>query len=176
MQSMIHVLLLVLWTVEVTSFVPRCRRPAGREYHVSPVRATLFEDEEEMIPIAEHYIRAKYKAVVASRDHSKCDKDDAREILQDVLPPVTKEELDQEVDNIISSISSNNAQAQGSGDGIDEDDLTKAIVQNSYWQSAGDLVVSSVFFAAILFSKEANKNKKMRSCMLCCLTVGVVPF
>lgn len=114
-----------------------------------PVREDLFVDEEEIIPIAENYIHAKYKSCAESHGHSKCDKEDAREVLRSVLPPVTPEELDDEVTNTLGIIMQN---PKNSEDSIDEDDFVKAIVQNSYWRSAGNLVVKELMFLDALYN------------------------
>ena len=45
-----------------------------------------------MIPVAEAYIHAKYKSVAASHGHAVATKDDVREVLHSILPPVTPAE------------------------------------------------------------------------------------
>jgi len=114
-----------------------------------PVREDIFVDEEEMIPIAENYVHAKYKSCAESHGHKKCDKEDAREVLRSVLPPVSPEELEEEVSNTLSLILQN---PKNSDDNIDEDDFVKAIVQNSYWREAGNLVVKELMFLDALYS------------------------
>jgi hypothetical protein len=81
------------------------------------------DDEEEIVPIAEHYLRAKYRAVRQSHGHTICDKEDAKEILRSVLPPVTPEELDDEVSKTLSLFP---------GDNIAEDDFVSALMGNTY--------------------------------------------
>jgi len=109
----------------------------------------LFEDDEDMIPVAEAYIRAKYKQVAASRDHAVCNKDDVREVLHSILPPVTPEELEKEEEVLLKSLL---VQKQNSADAIDEDDFTDAIVRNSYWREAGDIVVKELMYFDSLHS------------------------
>lgn len=103
----------------------------------------LFKDDEDMIPIAEAYIHAKYKQVAASHGHTVANKDDVREVLHSVLPPVTPEELEKEEESILQSLLSHK---QNSADAIDEDDFVKSIVQNSYWREAGDIVVKELMY------------------------------
>jgi hypothetical protein len=109
----------------------------------------LFDDDQDMIPIAENYIHSKYQTVAASHGRSKCDKDDAREVLQAVLPPVTPAELEGEVTKICSIIMKN---PKNSATAIEEDDFVKAIVQNTYWEEAGDLVVKELMYLDSLYS------------------------
>ncbi|KAL7529332.1 hypothetical protein ACHAXR_002908 [Thalassiosira sp. AJA248-18] len=109
----------------------------------------LFEEDEEMIPIAEAYIHAKYKQVAASHGHAVANKDDVREVLHSILPPVTPEELEKEEEAIIKSLLSHK---QNSPDKIDEDDFVKSIAKNSYWRDAGDIVVKELMYFDSLHS------------------------
>ena len=101
----------------------------------------LFEDDEEMIPVAEAYIHAKYKQVTSSHGHKVATKDDVRGVLHSILPPVTLEELQKEEESIITDILSHK---QNTPDAIDEDDFVKSIFNNSYWKEAGDIVVKEL--------------------------------
>ena len=101
----------------------------------------LFEDDEEMIPVAEAYIHAKYKQVTSSHGHRVATKDDVRGVLHSILPPVTLEELQKEEESIITDILSHK---QNTPDAIDEDDFVKSIFNNSYWKEAGDIVVKEL--------------------------------
>ena len=105
--------------------------------------ATLFEDDEEMIPVAKNYIHAKYKQVAASHGHAVANKEDVREVLHSILPPVTPEELEREETAILNSLLSHK---QNSADAIDEDDFVESIMRNSYWDSAGDIVVKELMY------------------------------
>ena len=101
----------------------------------------LFEDDEEMIPVAEAYIHAKYKQVTSSHGHKVATKDDVRGVLHSILPPVTLEELQKEEESIITDLLSHK---QNNPDAIDEDDFVKSIFNNSYWKEAGDIVVKEL--------------------------------
>ena len=105
--------------------------------------STLFEEDEEMIPVAKNYIHAKYKQVAASHGHSVANKEDVREVLHSILPPVTPEELEREETSILNSLLSHK---QNSADAIDEDDFVESIMRNSYWDSAGDIVVKELMY------------------------------
>ena len=102
-----------------------------------------------MIPIVEKYIHAKYKQCAESHGHKVCDVDDAREVLRSLLPPVTKEELDEEVTKTLSLIMEN---PENSAESINEDCFVKAIAQNSYWRAAGSLVVKELMYFDALHS------------------------
>jgi hypothetical protein len=142
----ISVSLIVLSLLSTTeAFVPHSR-PAFALSKLSAVSRDveeLFEDEEEIIPIAENYLRAKYRAAIAVAGHDICEQGDAKEILRTILPPVTLEELDKEVSNTLS---------QFSGDKIAEDDFVSALIENSYWQSAGSLVVKELIYFDALYA------------------------
>ena len=103
----------------------------------------LFDEDEEMIPVAEAYIHAKYKQVAASNGHAVANKDDIRKVLHGILPPVTSNELEKEEEAILKSLLSH---TQNSADAIDEDDFVKYIFKNSYWNEAGDIVVKELIY------------------------------
>ena len=110
---------------------------------VNRLSSTLFEDDEDMIPVAKHYIHAKYKQVATSHGHAVANKEDVREVLHSILPPVTPEELEREETSILNSLLSHK---QNSADAIDEDDFVESIMRNSYWDSAGDIVVKELMY------------------------------
>jgi hypothetical protein len=108
----------------------------------------LFEEDKEMIPIAENFVRAKYKESAKLHGHKFCTKDDAAEVLRSVLPPVSPGELAEEVTKTLDIIMKNPGNTE---DKIGEDDFVKAIVQNSYWKAAGDLVVKELIYFDALY-------------------------
>lgn len=125
----------------------------------------LLEDDEEMIPIAEAYIHAKYKCVASSHGHSVATKDDVREVLHSILPPVTPEELEREELSILQELLKRNgpetlktgSESPWSDDFVapilvDEDNFVKSIMQNSYWREAGDIVVKELIYFDCLHS------------------------
>jgi len=109
----------------------------------------LFDEDEEMIPVAEAYIHAKYKQVAAENGHAVANKDDIRKVLHGILPPVTSNELEKEEEAILKSLLSHK---QNSADAIDEDDFVKSIFKNSYWNEAGDIVVKELMYFDSLHS------------------------
>ena len=144
----------VLYAVQVSCFqVGRLGRASVSSSSSQKTVLNLFDDDEDMVPISENYIHAKYRAVAASHGHSKCDIDDAREVLRTVLPPVTPEELDDEVNKLFAVMMKN---PKNSKSAIDEDDFVKAIAQNTYWETAGDLCVKELMYLDSLFSYYRN--------------------
>jgi hypothetical protein len=118
--------------------------------------SSLFVDEEEeMIPIAENYLRAKYrqqsKKSSSSLDHGGvCDASDVRQVLRSLLPPVTPDELELEVNKTLDLVlTSDTANTKNS---IHEDCFVKSILQNSYWSAAGSLVVKELMYFDALYS------------------------
>ena len=109
----------------------------------------LFEDDEEMIPVAEAYIHAKYTQVAASQGHKIATKDDVKKVLNSILPPVTPEELEREEEAILNEIL---AHSQNTPDAIDENDFVRSIIRNSYWREAGDIVVKELMYFDSLHS------------------------
>mmetsp|Transcript_18782 Transcript_18782/g.26990 ORF Transcript_18782/g.26990 Transcript_18782/m.26990 type:complete len:239 (-) Transcript_18782:55-771(-) len=109
-------------------------------FRTHSVQRYLFEDDEEMIPVAENYLRAKYQASATDGDITKAE---AVEILRAVLPPVTAEELETEVESTLSSIMENPDDA---AETINESKFVEALLGNSYWEDAGDLVVKELMY------------------------------
>jgi hypothetical protein len=89
--------------------------------------------------------RAKYKAAAKAHGHDVCTADDAREVLRSILPPVSPKELEEEVDKTLALVMKNN-KSSSKDNVVNEDDFVKAIVQNSYWRQAGDLVVKEMIY------------------------------
>eukprot|EP00977_Amphora_coffeiformis_P011109 scaffold2657_cov89-Amphora_coffeaeformis.AAC.3 len=102
------------------------------------------DEEEEMMPIAQNYLRAKYRQIAKSHGHTVCDADDVREVLRIVLPPVTTAELVEEVNKTLDLILKSDP--ENTKDSIQEDCFVKAILQNTYWRQAGSLVVKELIY------------------------------
>lgn len=120
--------------------------PSGRPAFYSKLHGVVVfenDDVEEIVPIAENYLRAKYQTVIQSHGHKICDKEDAKEILRTVLPPVSPEELEDEVSKTLSLFP---------GDNIAEKDFVTALMGNSYWSEAGGLVVKELIYFDALYA------------------------
>lgn len=144
-----------LLAAQVSAFVPSTLAITSKltstsnSFRLNIATPELFEDDEEMIPIAEAYIHAKYKQVAASHGHSVANKDDVKEVLNSILPPVTPKELEKEEEAILKSLLSHK---QNTPDAIDENDFVRSIVKNSYWREAGDIVVKELMYFDSLHS------------------------
>jgi hypothetical protein len=158
MAKFFSAFLFVIAATQLSAFVPVSIRPslvskarlASRTLaYTSSVQEDLFVEEPEMISVAENFVHAKYKQCVESHGHESMDKNDAREVLRSLLPPVTPAELDDEVSKTLSLIMEN---PDNKDDRINEDGFVKAIVQNSYWKAAGDLVVKELMYFDALYS------------------------
>jgi hypothetical protein len=103
----------------------------------------LFEEDEDMIPVAENYIRAKYKQISASNGHDVADSNDLRSVLHQILPPVTPEELAREEQELLKLML---CKKEVCVDELEEDDFVNAIIKNSYWRAAGDIVVKELMY------------------------------
>lgn len=111
------------------------------------------EDEENLFKkISETYLRNKFEACDRPEGcRFSCDKNDATALLKEILPPVTQDELDREVDVVLGSIPS--------GNDITEIDFIRAVLSNTYWKEAGKLVVKELIFLDALYS---NYQKKVQ--------------
>jgi len=98
----------------------------------------LFKDEEDMKNIAARYLLAKYKGCDEVGCRLECTRDEARDVLKSVLPPVTNDELEEEVQITMKEF--------GMDDVIDETKFIEAILGNTYWRDAGELVVKELMF------------------------------
>jgi len=107
------------------------------------VLPNLFEEDEDMIPVAENYIRAKYKQIAGSNGHNVANTDDLRSVLHQILPPVTPEELEREEQELLKVML---CKTETCVDELEEEDFVKAIIKNSYWRAAGDIVVKELMY------------------------------
>lgn len=106
-------------------------------------------EEDEMIPIAENFVHAKYRQYAQAHGKDVCSKWDIASLLKSLLPPVTPTELDEEVNKTLQLIMEN---PKNTEDNINEDSFVKAIVQNTYWRNAGSLVVKELMLFDSLYA------------------------
>lgn len=95
------------------------------------VWAVEFDDGEELESfqrITRNYLTNKFQACVGEDCQIIRSKDAAKELLAEVLPPVTPQELEDEVKNIFASLE---------GDNIGVTEFVNAVADNSYWRAAG---------------------------------------
>lgn len=110
----------------------------------------LFDEDEEMMPIVDHYLRTKYRQTAQVAGQGKCNEQDLRRMLKTILPPVSAAELDDEVNKTIKIVLESDPSS--TKDAINEDCFVNAISKNSYWQQAGGLVVKELMFLDALYS------------------------
>ena len=65
--------------------------------------------------------------------------------MREILPPVTQDELNDEIDVVLGGMPKTE-------DDIQEIDFIKAVVGNTYWKQAGRLVVKELIFLDCLYS------------------------
>jgi hypothetical protein len=166
-------LLILLGSTQVNAFIPQFIvqfKTSTVRLNVAPPlyegkAQPLFAEDDDMIPVAEAYVHAKYKQVAASHGHKVANKDDIKEVLHSILPPVTPAELAKEEEAILKSLLSHE---KNTADAIDEDDFVKSIVQNSYWRDAGDIVVKELMY----FDSVSDRKVEHKS-VLCLDTIGI---
>ena len=126
----------------------------------------LFQgEEEEMIPLVTEYVGARYEAFAQLHgddyQEGMCTLEDATRLLQSLLPPVTTEELEDEVQNICQIIGQMDPayimiDNNNSNDQIitilNAQALVQAIPYNSYWQVAGSRVVKELIMFDYLYT------------------------
>lgn len=94
--------------------------------------------------MAENYIRAKYRQVASSSGHQMADADDIKSVLHEILPPVTSQELEREESEILEYLLCKSEEL--CIDELGEDDFVRGIINNSYWRTAGDIVVKELMY------------------------------
>lgn len=144
-----------------TRTIPGLPLHASTEETSSPYYALFQGEEEEMIPLVTEYIGARYEAFAKQKEDYQegvCTLEDAKRLLQSLLPPVTAEELDDEVQNIcqlIGQMGPENFIHDNNDDQItyiQAQALVQAIPYNSYWQVAGGRVVKELIMFDYLYT------------------------
>lgn len=107
----------------------------------------LFEDEPELMDVAENFLRTKYQQIVG-KDGDAMSVEQCATALRTLLPPVSPEELETEVTQTLERIKETSSDTSS----ISKECFVKAVAQNSYWQQAGDLVVMELMYFEALFA------------------------
>ena len=105
---------------------------------------SVFAEDAELRGIAERYLRSKYKGCVAGECRFLCDRAEIRSVLRSVLPPVSTEQLDREVETALARF--------GPADTVEEQVFLSSFLENSYWRRAGALVVKELIYLDCLQS------------------------
>ena len=97
-------------------------------------RNPFFEEEDRVIFCS--YLKNKYMGCVGDQCNFSRDRMEVAKLLKQILPPVTSKELEVEVELTM-------AKFKGGGE-VDEKEFIDACLENSYWKSAGPLVVKEL--------------------------------
>ena len=105
----------------------------------------LFDDEDDgqtFKDIAEKYLLNKYRV--------NTDQEKVSSILQSILPPVSKIELDKEISLLQGKFRGE--------DSVSDEEFVAAVLDNTYWTRAGALVVKELIFLDCIHSYYYNKQ------------------
>jgi hypothetical protein len=128
-----------------------------------PLLGSLFDDEEDpedgeqFRKMAQTYLMNKYRDCREDPDSGDlncrfiCDQGQIKEILVSLLPPVTKEALDEEVEEIMSKFKGEEL--------VEGEAFVNAMMENSYWAQAGPLVVKELIYLDCLFHYYRNNQQ-----------------
>lgn len=109
------------------------------------------EDGEAFRNIAQTYLMNKYRDCREDPTSGDlncrfiCDQEQVKEIMVSLLPPVTKEALNEEVQEMMSKFKGED------GDVVEGEVFVNAMMENSYWAQAGPLVVKELIYLDCLF-------------------------
>jgi hypothetical protein len=118
------------------------------------LRCSIFDDEEDpeeaesFKEITTAYLLNKYRDCKEEADGTEqcrflCDQKQIEEILVSILPPMTKSALAVEVETVMSKF-------EGKTE-VEPAPFVQAMMDNSYWQGAGTLVVKELIFLDCLY-------------------------
>ena len=118
------------------------------------LRASIFDDEEDpeeaesFKEITTAYLLNKYRDCKVEADGTEqcrflCDQKQIEEILVSILPPMAKSALAEEVETVMSKF-------EGKKE-VEPAPFVQAMMDNSYWQGAGALVVKELIFLDCLY-------------------------
>lgn len=115
---------------------------------------SLFQGEEEdMFPLVTQYVDARYTAFAQRKEAFQpevCTLEDVSMLLKSLLPPVTQQELEYELNNVCEMILQ--MDPESTADRINPLALFQAIPYNSYWQYAGSRVVKELIMFDCLYT------------------------
>lgn len=155
MHGLISSLWILLLTMHSDAFVVNRLNMQRQSFLAASPKVSilppLFDDDQDMIPVAENYIRAKYRQIVGSNGHDVADTNDLKSVLHQILPPVTPEELEREEQELLRLMLCKKDVCE---DELAVDDFVKAIIKNSYWRAAGDIVVKELMY----FDSVSNRS------------------
>jgi len=137
--------LAILFVVDAFRFGARLRTSTHlcAESGKSTATSSLFEDDEDGVfkKVVTNYLLNRYRDCREGVEGSvecrfSCDPAQIEAVVKSILPPVTPTELQKEVDRTMSKF--------GGLSVVSEDVFTAALLENTYWEKAGPLVVKEL--------------------------------
>lgn len=113
------------------------------------------DDLEAFQRIVGSYLKAKFTDCHGDDCRMFCDRSEVTALLKTVLPPVSPKELDLEVQKALKSIGA------GDDDLIEADAFLNAVVANTFWTTAGPLVVKEMIFLDCLYEYYFNEKRSI---------------
>jgi hypothetical protein len=113
------------------------------------------DDSEEFQRIVGNYLQAKFNDCHGEDCRMFCDRGEVEVLLKSVLPPVSKRELDMEVTKALKSIGASD------DDLVEAESFLTAVVGNSYWTTAGPLVVKELMFLDCIYEYYFREKRSM---------------
>ena len=115
------------------------------------------DDSEAFQRIVGNYLKAKFSDCHGDDCRMFCDRSEVTTLLKTVLPPVSSKELDIEVAKALKSIGA------GDDDLIEADSFLNAVVANTFWTTAGPLVVKELIFLDCLYEYYFREKRSILS-------------
>ena len=118
----------------------------------SMFQVPISEWDEEASSIASRYLQGKYTACDIDGENCRafCDQEEIRKVLKEILPPVTQDELESDVQEIMKSFEG--------ADVIDMFDFIDALKGNRFWSEAGEVCVKELMYLDCLQSNYGKKK------------------
>mmetsp|Transcript_64443 Transcript_64443/g.178608 ORF Transcript_64443/g.178608 Transcript_64443/m.178608 type:complete len:240 (+) Transcript_64443:282-1001(+) len=138
----------------VTAWVPATTRVYGRQQGVLGAKKQWrnLPWDDEISDIASKYLQAKYRGCDSDGTNCRalCDKDEIKDLMIEILPPVSTAELDKEVETVMGAFADDEF--------IDIEKFVEVVAGNTYWMEAGELVVKELMYLDCLQSSYVEKK------------------
>jgi len=111
---------------------------------------TVIEDEQEketFLRLSSTYLANKFQSCLGDDCVFLRSAAEAQLLLEEVLPPVTREELENEVKRVLAVIK----ERQGGEEDVSVEDFINGVISNPYWITAGPRVVQELIFLDSLY-------------------------
>lgn len=117
------------------------------------------EDKAAFSSLAENYLAAKFHDCVQDECIFLREEGEVKTLLRSILPPVTSDELEREVDRILALFGGRRAAAGSPPTEISISEFVQAVMANPYWSSAGPLVVKELIYLDCLYNFYHRKKQ-----------------